>query len=92
MVKLGLGLPTARILSFILRCTLQHKDEWESSFSVRAATLFNRMPIEVRGSTNLENLKASLGNFLDGVPDCPPMPGYKSGGDNLLVSLLPLLC
>ena len=61
----------------------------EGSFSVRSVKLFNRMPKEVRGCETLEDLKVSLGKFLDGIPDHPPVRGYRSPNDNSLVTLLP---
>ena len=62
----------------------------ENSFSVRAVKLFNRMPKEVRESETLEELKVNIGNFLDGIPDHPPVRGYRSSSDNSLVTLLGL--
>ena len=57
---------------------------------MRAVKLFNRMPKDVRESETLEDLKVNLGNFLDGIPDHPPVRGYRSSGDNSLVTLLGL--
>ena len=60
----------------------------ENSFSVKAAKLFNRMPITVRTCSDLAVLKVELGNFLNGIPDCPPVRGYACPRDNSLLVVL----
>jgi len=60
----------------------------ESSFGIRAAQLFNRMPAEVRHAKSIEIVKIKLGEFLATIPDLPPVRGYSSPRDNSLVALL----
>ena len=60
--------------------------DYDKSFRVRAAQLFNLLPHELTSITSLENFKVGLGRFLEQFPDNPPVPGYRGVNDNSLLS------
>ena len=70
------------------RAQLSVKTDYDNSFKVKAAQLFNLLPvIDVKNVTStLECFKAELGRFLEQFPDTPPVPGYRGVNDNLLLS------
>ena len=80
--------PKARIPRMINPAQKSVQTLRESSFGIRAAQLFNRMPAEVRLAKSVEIVKIKLGEFLATIPDLPPVRGYSSPRDNSLVALL----
>ena len=65
---------------------LSVRSDYDSTFRVRAAQLFNLLPPELRSITSLESFKAGLGKFMEQYPDTPPVPGYTPTNDNSLLS------
>ena len=65
---------------------LSVRSDYDSTFRVRAAQLFNLLPPELRSLTTLGSFKAGLGRFLEQYPDTPPVPGYTPQNDNSLLS------
>ncbi|KAL5246868.1 hypothetical protein ACHWQZ_G018912 [Mnemiopsis leidyi] len=60
---------------------LSVRSDYDSTFRVRAAQLFNILPPELRANTSLDGFKAGLGRFMEQCPDTPPIP------DNLITHL-----
>lgn len=58
---------------------------YDNSFGVKAARLWNILPKDVNGKTNLESFKVALGKFLDRFPDTPPIKGYTTVNNNSLL-------
>lgn len=65
---------------------LSVRSDYDSTFRVRAAQLFNILPPELRATTSLDGFKAGLGRFMEQCPDTPPIPGYTPSNDNSLLS------
>ena len=65
---------------------LSVRSDYDSTFRVRAAQLFNLLPPELRATTSLGGFKAGLGRFMEQCPDTPPIPGYTPSNDNSLLS------
>ena len=80
--------PKARIPPIITSAQQTVQTLRESSFGIRAAQLFNRMPAEVRRAKSIEIVKIKIGEFLSTIPDLPPVRGYSSPRDNSLFALL----
>ena len=53
-------------------------NQFHCSFGPRAAHLWNRLPAAVNLCATLGQLKSSLGKFLEGFHDRPPVRGYPS--------------
>ena len=60
--------------------------DYDRSFRVRAAQLFNMLPADLRSVCTLETFKCGLGRFLEQYPDTPPVTGYTGVNDNSLLS------
>ena len=60
--------------------------DYDLSFGIRAAQLFNLFPPDVGCLPTLEGFKARLGSFMEQYPDTPPVPGYATVNDNSLLS------
>ena len=63
--------------------------DYDKTFRVKAAQLFNLLPLELRttrSTTKLDSFKVRLGRFLQQYPDTPPVPGYTPANDNSLLS------
>ena len=58
---------------------------YDNSFGVRGAKLFNLLPKAVNQITELNSLKAALGDFLSTFPDTPPVRGYVAANGNSLL-------
>ena len=58
---------------------------YDNSFGVRGAKLFNLLPKAVNQITELNSLKAALGDFLSTFPDTPPVRGYVAVNGNSLL-------
>ena len=65
---------------------LSVRSDYDNSFRVRAAQLFNLLPCDLRSVKTLERFKAGLGSFMEQYPDTPPVPGYTPTNDNSLLS------
>ena len=61
--------------------------QYDQSFVVRSARLWNAMPPRLSHVTTLDVFKSSLDKFLQKIPDKPPIPGYPYDSDNSLISL-----
>ena len=62
------------------------RSDYDSSFGVRAAQLWNILPANTSQLETLASFKIGLGMFLEQFPDTPPVPGYTPANDNSLLS------
>ena len=62
---------------------------YDQSFAVQGPKLWNKMPSTVRAAQSFEAFKISLSNFLDLIPDNPPVSGYSCSWTNSLVDYSP---
>ena len=76
----------AKLPSINRRAQLSVRTDYDNTFRVRAAQLWNLLPEKLGTETSLENFKVGLGRFLDKCPDTPPTPGYTPVNDNSLLS------
>ena len=60
--------------------------DYDCSFGVRAAQLWNTLPAKITILQSLDSFKTGLGKFLEQYPDTPPVPGYTPVNDNSLLS------
>ena len=58
------------------KATTSVKSNYDQSSVERAAKLRNILPIHVNTVDALPAFKTALGNFLDTIPDNPPISGY----------------
>ena len=68
------------------RSQLSVRTDYDNTFRVRAAQLFNVLPPERRRIQDLDSFKVGLGRFLEQCPDTPPVTGYTPTNDNSLLS------
>ena len=61
------------------------RTDYDNSFKIKAAKLWNLLPKTVNTATSLDQFKAALGKFLKEIPDTPPVPGYTSANRNSLL-------
>ena len=62
------------------------RSDYDCSFGVRAAQLWNALPADITTLKSLESFKIGFGRFLEQYPDNPPVPGYTPANDNSLLS------
>ena len=65
---------------------LSIRTDYDCSFGVRAAQLWNILPPDTSSLKSLDCFKTGLGRFLERFPDTPPVPGYTPANDNSLLS------
>ena len=58
---------------------------FDNSFAVRGGQLWNLLPKDVTEADNLPSFKRLLGEFLDQIPDNPPVQGYSRQNSNSLI-------
>ena len=58
---------------------------YEESFIIKAAKLWNILPPNITHISSLNSFKHELTNFLNTVPDEPPLPGYPFRNNNSLL-------
>ena len=58
---------------------------YEHSFVVKAPKLWNCLPKAIKGLSTLSMFKASLGNFLDQIPDMPPTASCTGVNNNSIL-------
>ena len=61
------------------------KSNYDQSFVVRAAKLWNTLPRHVNTADALPAFKTALGNFLDTIPDNPPVSGCTTMNANSII-------
>ncbi|KAL5250379.1 hypothetical protein ACHWQZ_G016198 [Mnemiopsis leidyi] len=61
------------------------RTDYEHSFGVKAAQLWNILPKTIKEASTITQLKISLGDFLDKTPDFPPTQGYTARNNNSLL-------
>ncbi len=66
----------AEIPSINKRSQMSVRTDYDKTFRVRAAQLFNLLPTALGSITTLDAFKAGLSRFLEQCPDTPPVPGY----------------
>ena len=76
----------AKIPSINKRVQLSVRTDYDNTFRVRAAQLWNLLPQGLGREESLDNFKVGLGRFLEQYPDTPPVPGYTPANDNSLLS------
>ena len=59
---------------------------YDESFPIISAKLWNILPSKITKIDFLGSFKVHLDNFLDTIPDNPPLPGYPSNSNNSLLS------
>ena len=77
---------TTEIPAINKRSQLSVRADYDKTFRVRAAQLFNLLPAGLGSITSLDGFKAWLGKFLEQYSDTPPVPGYTPINDNSLLS------
>ena len=63
---------------------------YDQSFAVLGPKLWNKVPSTVRAAPTFDSFKISLSNFLDLIPDNPPVTGYSCSWTNSLVDYTPI--
>ena len=58
------------------RAETRRANQFHCSFGPRAAHLWNTLPAAVNSCVSLNQFKSSLGNYLTGFHDRPPVRGY----------------
>ena len=61
------------------------RTDYENSFKIKAARLWNLLPRNVNTQATLDTFKAALGDYLKKIPDTPPVPGYTAANRNSLL-------
>lgn len=59
--------------------------QYDNSFIINSAKLWNSLPPALTCLNTLERFKLSLDRFLIDIPDQPPIPGYPCASDNSLM-------
>ena len=62
------------------------KADYDKSFRVHAAQLFNSLPPDLRNVSSLESFKSGLGVVLEQYPDTPPVTGVTGVNNNSILS------
>ena len=70
---------------------LSVRSDYDKSFKVRAAQLWNLVPAGIGKLGTLESFKIGLCRFLEQYPDTPPVTGYTPANNNSLLKL-PKVC
>ena len=60
---------------------------YEESFEISSAKLWNILPPNLTTITSLTLFKLKLEQFLETIPDQPPLPGYPHTSDNSLKNI-----
>ena len=63
----------------------QVKTDYENSFKIKAARLWNLLPKDINTINSLNEFKGGLGRYLRKIPDTPPVPGYTAVNRNSLL-------
>ena len=61
------------------------KTDYENSFKIKAARLWNLLPKDINTINFLNEFKGGLGRYLRKIPDTPPVPGYTAVNRNSLL-------
>ena len=61
------------------------RTDYENSFKIKAARLWNLLPKCINTITTLEEFKVGLGGYLKKIPDTPPATGYTAVNSNSLL-------
>ena len=67
------------------KATHAAKTLYDSSFAVLGAKLWNTLPKDVNELGDLDSFKIALWNFLDLIPDNPPVKGYTTANNNSII-------
>ena len=59
--------------------------QYEQSFVIKGAKLWNVLPPKLTHINNLNLFKSELKFFLSKIPDKPPLPGYPFLNNNSLL-------
>ena len=65
------------------KAQLSIRTDYDKTFRVQAAQLFNVLPTDLRSLSTLESFKAGLGRFLEKYPDTPQVAGYTAAKTTL---------
>ncbi len=61
------------------------KTDYENSFRIKASRLWNLLPKHVNTVNSLDAFKSVLGDYLNKIPDTPPVLGYVAANRNSLL-------
>lgn len=75
----------ASIPSFNSTSQRSVSSNYDNSFGVKAAKLWNILPKDANSKTDLDCFKVALGNFISKFPDTPPTKGYTAVNNNSLL-------
>ena len=64
----------------------KYQSQYDSSFRVTGAKLWNLLPKAIKNKPTLESFKAALTKYITSLPDQPPIPGQPN--DNSLITQL----
>ncbi len=67
--------------------SLSVRSDYEKTFRVRGAQLFNLLPADLRSIASLDSFKVGLTRFLEQYSDTLPVSGYTTVNDNSPLSL-----
>ena len=68
------------------KAQLSVRADYDKTFRVQAAQLFNLLPSDLRSVSTLNGFKSGLGKVLEQYPDKPPVFGYSTAHNNSLLS------
>ena len=60
---------------------------YDESFVIKSAKLWNKLPPNLTTITSLSLFKHHLDKFLTNLPDEPPLPGYPCKSDNSILNV-----
>ena len=75
-----------RVPLLIKNCKAKHQRQYDDSFHVVGARLWNLVPRAIKQKDTLDSFKSALTKFIMLPPDKPPVPGIAS--ENSLLQLL----
>jgi hypothetical protein len=75
-----------RVPLLIKNCKAKHQSQYDDSFHVVGARLWNLLPRAIKQKDTLSSFKSALTKFIILPPDHPPVPGIAS--ENSLLQLL----
>ena len=74
-----------RLPPFNTKAQTSVASDYENSFKINAARLWNLLPKQINTVTSINSFKAELGGFIEKYPDTPPTTGYSAVNRNSLV-------
>ena len=75
----------AKVPNFSKKAQMSYSTQYDHSFGVKAARLWNLLSSHVNEQETLTGFKEALGAFLKDFPDTPPITGYTTANSNSLL-------